>query len=138
MSYLDWLKSVDLRKLEEQQEMNEIKKAIKQFKRWEECGWRNSEVPNTYMLILAKQALEKQLNGGWILFKTEYDEDYNTDMLQGEIPDDEQEILVTDGESVWSDTFMKDGMECYLDSGDDLITKVKAWRPLPKPYKESE
>ena len=29
MSYLDWLKSVDLRKLEEQQEMNEIEKAIR-------------------------------------------------------------------------------------------------------------
>ena len=64
----------------------------------------------------AISALEKQLNGAWIPFKTEYDEDYNMDMLQGEIPDDEQEILVTDGECVWSDTFMRDGMECYLDT----------------------
>ena len=43
-----------------------IKKAIEQFERWEESGWSKSEVPNTYMLILAKKALEKQLNGGWI------------------------------------------------------------------------
>lgn len=38
----------------------EIKKAIKQFERWEESGWIQGEVPNTYMLILAKRALEKQ------------------------------------------------------------------------------
>lgn len=41
--------------------MNDIEKAIKQFKRWEESGWSKSEVPNTYMLILAKKALEKQI-----------------------------------------------------------------------------
>lgn len=124
--------------------MNDIEKAIeimeynKHLLGLPEQGETWKENANTIVCDLAISALEKQLNGGWILFKTEYDEDYNTDMLQGEIPDDEQEILVTDGESVWSDTFMKDGMECYLDSGDDLITKVKAWRPLPKPYKESE
>lgn len=87
---------------------------------------------------LAVEALEKQLNGGWIPFETEYDEDYSMNMLQGKIPDDEQEIFVTDGENVWSDTFMRDGIECYLDSGNSLVDKVIAWQPLPEPYKEVE
>lgn len=47
----------------------------------------------------------------------------------------EQEILVTDGQSVWQDTFMTDGEECYLDSGDELVTEVTAWQPKPEPYR---
>lgn len=79
--------------------------------------------------------LKKELNGGWIPLEIEYDEEYKMDRLQGELPDDEQEIFVSDGESSWYDTFMRDGTECYLDSGADLIALVKAWQPLPKPYK---
>jgi hypothetical protein len=91
-----------------------------------------------YMYDLLIGTLEKQLSGGWIPFETEYDEDLKMDMLQCEIPEDEEEILVTDGKSVWSDTFMRDGMECYLDSGNDLIITVIAWQPLPEPFREVE
>jgi hypothetical protein len=91
-----------------------------------------------YMYDLLIGTLEKQLSGGWIQFEAEYDEDLKMDMLQCEIPEDEEEILVTDGESVWCDAFLRDGMECYLDSGNDLIITVKAWMPLPEPYKEVE
>lgn len=118
--------------------MNDIE-AIKHIKeRLRLAVYGGSTAISTEVVHLALKALEKQLNGAWIPFKTEYDEDYNMDMLQGEIPDDEQEILVTDGECVWSDTFMRDGMECYLDSGNDLIITVKAWMKLPEPYKEVE
>ena len=86
--------------------------------------------------LIAISALEKQLNGGWIQFEAEYDEDLKMDMLQGHLPDDEQEIIVTNGKTVWIDTFMRDGIECYLDSGDGLGGEVIAWMPLPEPYKE--
>jgi len=78
----------------------------------------------------------KELDYGWILFEGEYDDDLEMDILQGKIPEDEQEILVTDGRTVWLDTFMNDGIECWLDSGDILVDKVIAWQLLPKIYKE--
>ena len=49
------------------------------------------------------------------------------------LPDDEEEILLSNGKHVWMDTFINDG-ECYLDGGDDIDDGM-AWMPLPKPYK---
>lgn len=49
------------------------------------------------------------------------------------LPDDEEEILLSNGKYVWTDTFINDG-ECYLDGGDDIDDGM-AWMPLPKPYK---
>ena len=49
------------------------------------------------------------------------------------LPDDEEEILLSNGTYVWTDTFINDG-ECYLDGGDDIDDGM-AWMPLPKPYK---
>ena len=58
-------------------------------------------------------------------------------MLDCELPDDEQEIIVTDGRHVWVDTcIVNDGYA--LDSGHDWIEGVVAWMPLPEPYRESE
>ena len=37
------------------------KKAIEQFERWEKSGWIQGEVPNTYMLMNMKKALEKTI-----------------------------------------------------------------------------
>ena len=78
---------------------------------------------------------------GWIPFKRrpltdeeqqEYpDWAYIFDCL---LPDDEEEILLSNGKHVWTDTFINDG-ECYLDGGDD-IDEGMAWMPLPKPYRE--
>lgn len=67
----------------------------------------------------------------WIRF--ELDED---GILVSPIPDDEQEILISDGDSVWFDTFINDLGECYLDSNVELIGL--AWMPLPKPYGGNE
>ena len=54
------------------------------------------------------------------------------------LPEEEQEVLVTDGKSTWNDVFMKDERGWYLDSGEDLVTSVTAWQSLPEPYKEEE
>lgn len=56
-------------------------------------------------------------------------------MLDCKMPDDEQEILVTNGETTWQDTSFIDCDGYYLDSNYDWI-KITAWRPLPDPYKE--
>lgn len=56
-------------------------------------------------------------------------------MLDCKMPDDEQEILVTNGETVWEDTCYIDSDGYYLDSNYDWFD-LAAWRPLPEPYKE--
>lgn len=56
-------------------------------------------------------------------------------MACGELPENGQDILVTNGEHVWSDTFFDDD-GCYLDSGNELFPYVTAWMPLPEPYHE--
>ena len=57
--------------------------------------------------------------------------------LDCKMPDDEQEIIVTDGRHVWVDTcIVNDGYA--LDSGHDWIEDVIAWMPLPEPFRESE
>ena len=79
--------------------------------------------------------------GEWIHFtKRPCDEEekemYGGDeMLDCPLPEHEQEIIVTDGEYVWIDTFMYDDTEggCYLDSGNEMIGL--AWMTKPEPFK---
>ena len=56
-------------------------------------------------------------------------------MLDCKMPDDGQEILVTNGETTWQDTCFIDSNGYYLDGGYDWID-ITAWRPLPEPHKE--
>lgn len=83
----------------------------------------------------------KSANAGWIPFeqrRTDNEEKMSTGsdyILTGKLPDDGQEILASDGEITWHDTFFDDGCEVYLDSGIDIIDDAKAWMPLPDPYK---
>lgn len=56
-------------------------------------------------------------------------------MLDCKMPDNGQEILVTNGETTWQDTSFIDCDGYYLDSNYDWI-EITAWQPLPKPYKE--
>ena len=77
---------------------------------------------------------------GWIPFKKrpltdEEKQEYPdwTYIFDCPLPYDEEEILLSNGKYVWTDTFINDG-ECYLDSGDDIDDGM-AWMPLPKPYK---
>ena len=58
-------------------------------------------------------------------------------MLDCRMPDDEQEILVTNGEATWKDTCFIDSNGYYLDGGYDWID-ITAWQPLPEPYEEDD
>jgi len=49
------------------------------------------------------------------------------------LPDDGEEILVSNGKFIWSDTFVNDGDGCYLDSDTEL--DGCAWMPLPEPWR---
>lgn len=80
---------------------------------------------------VAIRTIEKH-GDGWIPFEAEVNDGYLT--LVGTIPDENQEILITDGKSVFTDTFMADGREFYLDSGWAIIDDIIAWQPLPEPY----
>lgn len=53
-------------------------------------------------------------------------------IMDCELPDDGEEILVSNGKFVWSDTFINDGDGCYLDGDTEL--DGCAWMPLPGPY----
>ena len=54
-------------------------------------------------------------------------------ILDGEYPEDGQEVLITNGLWVTQDTFFCDG-ECYFDGGID-VEDVIAWCELPEPFK---
>ena len=51
------------------------------------------------------------------------------------LPEYNEEVLVTDGESMWVDSFDCDDDGVYLSgTGQDMVG-VTAWMPLPAPYK---
>lgn len=79
---------------------------------------------------------------GWIPFTRrpmteEEQKDYPncTFMFDCVLPDDGDEILVSNGRFVWMDVFCNDIDGCYLDGGDD-IDEDMAWMHLPEPYKQ--
>ncbi|MGF6376861.1 hypothetical protein M2140_001939 [Clostridiales Family XIII bacterium PM5-7] len=49
------------------------------------------------------------------------------------LPEEDQEILVTDGYYVWKDEWICNREGCCLGYGD--IETITAWMPLPEPYK---
>lgn len=69
--------------------------------------------------------------------KTQY---RNTDaveyMLDCKLPEDSEEIIVTDGKRTWTDINGIDDFY-YLESGNDW-RDMKAWMPLPEPYKQND
>lgn len=66
----------------------------------------------------------------WIPFQME------DGFLYCQIPDVDEDILVSDGNSVWEDAWCEADEGYGLESGTDL--KKLAWMPLPEPYKEKE
>jgi hypothetical protein len=90
--------------------------------------------------------LAEEYNNGWIAFTQrelteEEKEHYGNEikyMLDCKLPEEDEEILVTykwkDKFYVGNDTFLRDGSECYLDSGREFITEAIAWQSLPAPY----
>lgn len=50
------------------------------------------------------------------------------------LPEYNEEVLVTDGESMWVDSFDQDDDGVYLSGTGDDMNGVTAWMPLPEPY----
>lgn len=81
--------------------------------------------------------LQEKQEREWIKFETEIDEEDGREIFCCPMPEDEQEVLITDGKNVWLDMFCNDGNECWFDSGFDF-DKITHWQPLPEPPKERE
>jgi len=86
------------------------------------------EKENGWIPVKYHEISEKERNETGIAKSIQY-------MLNCKMPDDEQEILVTDGKTVWKDMCCIDCDGYYLDSGYDWFD-LTSWRPLPEPYKE--
>lgn len=81
---------------------------------------------------IAMDAVKEQpKTGAWIPFT--FDED---EVFDCPLPDVDEEILVSDGKFIWTDTLLSDSGGYYLDNNGDLMGL--AWMPLPEPYKEGE
>ena len=128
------------------------KKLLEELEAWKErLGVSSPEVAAKIMIKAFIDKVNAQpeedvtdINVGskWIPFKErESDEEekemYGTShMLDCKLPDDGEEILVTySNGTVSGDVFVRDGYECYLESGVDLVDKAIAWQPLPEPWK---
>lgn len=68
--------------------------------------------------------------------KEDYSNQEWTYIIDG-LPDLGEEVLVTDGKRVWIDSFDIDDF-VYLSGTDNEVDRVKAWMPLPEPYKRQE
>ena len=122
------------------------KESIVQDEVWDDLD----ELLTNKFAIQIINKLAEEYNNGWIPFTQrelteEEKEHYGNEiefMLDCKLPEEDEEILVTskykDKLYVDTDIFMRDGSECYLDSGRDLVTDVIAWMPLPAPYKKGE
>ena len=67
--------------------------------------------------------------------RTGYDVDDLNEMLNCSLPEDGQTVLITDKlGNVEVDTFINDYDGCYFECNCDM-TDIKAWMPLPEPYK---
>ena len=111
----------------------------------DECGFDlqykiSTENMNTILdAFISAEAVQE-----WIPFTRrpmteEEQKDYPncTFMFDCVLPDDGDEILVSNRRFVWMDVFCSDVDGCYLDGGDD-IDEDMAWMPLPEPYKGGE
>ena len=51
------------------------------------------------------------------------------------LPEYNEDVLVTNGIRIWVDSFDEDADGVYLSGTDNEIDGVTAWMPLPNPYK---
>ena len=98
---------------------------------------------NIRLFLAAADAIEELIKPQWIKFtKRPLEPDEQEEhpewcyILDCEMPDDMQEILVSDGKLVWTDTYFDDYDECYLDGGADLDGLW--WMPMPEPPGEAK
>lgn len=114
-----------------QKALNTIIDAIRDYVSYREFDSLPSENEIFGAMALLRKLVNKAESFEWIPFQME------DGFLYCQIPDDGEDILVTDGEVVWHDTWIECDEGYVLDSGYELY-KCLAWMPLPKPYKEEE
>lgn len=119
--------------------MNEYKKAIEVIDTLlhlmcgeeREDGYKPNMEEMSKSMDLLKELVDKADSFEWIPFT--FDEE---GVLNCELPYVDEEILVSDGDSVWQDTW------CEADEGYELYSGIEiedlAWRQLPKPYEENQ
>lgn len=111
--------------------LNTIVDAIRDYVSYRECDLLPSENEIYGAMALLRKLVNKADSFEWIPFT--FDEE---GVLNCELPDVDEEILVSDGDSVWQDTW------CEADEGYELESGIEiedlAWRQLPKPYEENQ
>ena len=111
--------------------LNTIVDAIRDYVSYREFDLLPSENEIYSAMALLRKLVNKAVSFEWIPFT--FDEE---GVLNCELPDVDEEILVSDGDSVWQDTW------CEADEGYELFSGIEiedlAWRQLPKPYEENQ
>ncbi len=111
--------------------LNTIVDAIRDYVSYREFDLLPSENEIYSAMALLRKLVNKADSFEWIPFT--FDEE---GVLNCELPDVDEEILVSDGDSVWQDTW------CEADEGYELESGIEiedlAWRQLPKPYEENQ
>lgn len=114
-----------------QKALNTIVDAIRDYVSYRECDLLPSENEIYGAMALLRKLVNKADSFEWIPFT--FDEE---GVLNCELPDVDEEILVSDGDSVWQDAW------CEADEGYELESGIEiedlAWRQLPKPYEENQ
>ena len=82
-------------------------------------------IPVEYHRITEEERRENDYPADWIYY------------IDSPMPEEGQEILITTNAGyVEKDTCLYDGDSYYTDSGYDWCEEIKAWMPLPEPYKK--
>ena len=93
----------------------------------------SSEKPNKWIPITSRPMTEEEKED--FAERTGYDEKDFDDILSCPLPEDGETVLITDRlGNVEVDTFINDCDGCYFECNCDM-EDVKAWMPLPEPYK---
>lgn len=107
--------------------MIDEKQLIKEIKEAANTDRYEGYVPAAVLFEVIDMIREQPVVGEWIPFTAD-----ENGMLDCALPNDEEEILVSDGVTTWKDTFMRDE-GCYLARWPGKLIG-RAWQPLPEPW----
>ena len=123
--------------------------ALEEVEQYRALGTVEELTNQKHNLSIAYKCIEELQQKDWIPFeqreadeeeKAHFLEHYGYEleyMLCGRLPDEDEEIIVSYSNGcVGEDIFLRDGVDCYLDSGNELVTEAIAWMPKPQPYKK--
>ena len=108
--------------------MNDIEIALEDLDTLVEIARQHTGIASWLGLVqsalIMKEALEKQLNGGWI-------------PVSDRLPREDEEVLITlaHGKATWAYLYQGEWNSMFSTYP---IERVIAWQPLPEAYKEVE